>query len=210
MRRTTKPPQCPRTHPTVWQARLARLFGLCCLLASLAPVGGSQANPQEEAIGYLKKEQSLAESYAGLLKGFGQQDRATYARGIQHYAEAKAEFDGLLEQLLAALRQGESLDTSAAFQQKLEKAANRRVAFTAFIDQEVLTKVPEGTKSLAAILKIAGAIGDVKELVTALKDAGVTIGQWYRRLSGEQERAELVSRLEALRWKPFEAITPLQ
>ena len=169
----------------------------------------SQANPLAEAIGYLKKEQSLAESYAGLLKGFGKQDIATYARGIQLYAEAKAEFDGLIEQLLVTLRQGESPDTSATFQQKLEKAANRRVAFTDFIAQEVLSKVPEGTRSLAAILKIAGAIGSVKELVTALKDAGMGIWQGYRQ-SNEQERTAIVSQLEALRWKPFEEIKPLQ
>ena len=65
-------------------------------------------------------------------------------------------FDGLLEQLLAALRQREPPDTSPAFQQKLELAAKRRVAFTEFISQEVLSKVPEGTRSLAAILAIPG------------------------------------------------------
>jgi hypothetical protein len=162
-----------------------------------------------EATGYLKKEQSLAESYAGLLKGFGRQDIATYARGIQLYAEAKAEFDGLIEQILAALRQGESPDTSAAFQQKLEKAAKQRVAFTDFIGQEVLSKVPEGTKSLAAILKIPGVIGGVTELASALKDAGRAIWQGYRQ-SSEQERAAIVSQLETLRWKPFEEIKPLQ
>jgi hypothetical protein len=188
---------------------LTSLLGLSCLLASLPPVGVSQANSLAEAMAQLKKEQSLAESYAGLLKGFGKQDIATYARGIQLYAEAKAEFDGLIEQLLAALRQRESPDTSAAFQQKLEQAANRRVAFTDFIAQEVLSKVPEGTKSLAAILKIAGAIGSVKELVTSLKDAGLAIWQAYRQ-SGEQERTAIASQLEALRWQPFEEIKALQ
>jgi hypothetical protein len=155
-----------------------------------------------------EKERSLAESYAGLLKGFGKQDVATYARGIQRYAEAKAEFDGVIEQMLVALRQGVAPDTSATFQQKLEMAAKRRVALTEFIDREVLSKVPDDTKSLATILKIAGAIGSVKELVTALKDAGMAIWQGYRQ-SGEQERAAIVSQLEALRWKPFEEIKAL-
>ena len=176
-------PSAPVHAQPVWQVVLASLLGLSFLLASLYPAGVSQANPLAEAIGYLKKEQSLAESYAGLLKGFGKQDIATYARGIQLYAEAKAEFDGLIEQLLVTLRQGESPDTSATFQQKLEKAANRRVAFTDFIAQEVLSKVPEGTKSLAAILKIAGVAWSVKELVTALKDAGM---DHLARVSPEQ------------------------
>jgi len=101
-------------------------------------------------------------------------------------------------------------DTSAAFQQKLEQAARRRVAFTEFISQEVLTKVPEGTRSLAAILAIPGVIGGVTELAEGLKDAGGgATWQGYRQ-SGEQERAALVSQLEALRWKPFQAITPVE
>jgi hypothetical protein len=209
MRHTLRQPPRYRIRPPGWQAVLASVLGLSLLLASLYPTGVSQANPLAEATGYLKKEQSLAESYAGLLKGFGRQDIATYARGIQLYAEAKAEFDGLIEQLLAALRQGESPDTSAAFQQKLEKAAKQRVAFTDFIGQEVLSKVPEGTKSLAAILKIPGVIGGVTELASALKDAGRAIWQGYRQ-SSEQERAAIVSQLETLRWKPFEEIKPLQ
>jgi hypothetical protein len=209
MPRTPGQPQLSRTGPTVWQVWRASLLGLAILFASLPAPGLSQANPLAEAIGYLKKEQSLAESYAGLLKGVGKQDLGTYARGIQRYAEAKAEFDGLLEQLLAALRQGESPDTSTAFQQKLEKAADRRAAFTDFIAQEVLSKVPEDTRSLAAILTIAGAIGSVTELVSVLKDAGMAVWQGYRQ-SGEQERAAIVGQLEALRWKPFEAIKPLQ
>lgn len=208
MRRTPKRRQRYRARPTGWLMLLASLLGLSLLLACLPPTVVSQANPLAEAMGYLKKEQSLAEGYAGLLKGFGKQDRAIYARGIQLYAEAKAEFDGLLEQLLAVLRQGESPDTSAAFQQKLEKAANQRVAFTDFIAQEVLSKVPEGTRSLAAILKIPGVIGGVTELVTAFKDTGRAIWQGYRQ-SGEQERAAIVSQLETLRWKPFEEINPL-
>jgi hypothetical protein len=169
----------------------------------------ARRTPSRKLRATLKKEQSLAEGYAGLLKGFDKQDRAIYARGIQLYAEAKADFDGLLDQLLAVLRQGESPNTSAAFQQKLEKLANQRVAFTDSIANEVLSKAPEGTRSLAAILKIPGVIDGVTQLVTAFKDAGRAIWQGYRQ-SGEQERAAIVSQLETLPWKPFEEIKPLQ
>ena len=99
------------------------LLGLSLLLADLLSAGMDQPTPLREAMGYLRKEQSLAESYAGLLKGVGKPDVATYARGIQRYAEAKAEFDGLIEQLLAALRQRDPPDTSPAFKQKLGLAA---------------------------------------------------------------------------------------
>jgi hypothetical protein len=206
---TLRQPPRYRTRPIRCQTVLAHVLGLSLWLAGLYPASVCPATPLAEAIGYLKKEQSLAESYAGLLKGFGKQEFATYVRGIQLYVEAKSQFDGLLEQLLTALHQRESPDTSAAFQQKLNQAATQRVAFTDFIAQEVLSKVPEGTKSLATILAIPGVIGGVTELATALKDAAGAIWQGYRQ-SGEQERAALVSQLEALRWKPFDAITPLQ
>jgi hypothetical protein len=133
-----------------------------------------------------------------LPKGFAKQDIATYAQEIQRYTAAKAEFDGLLEQLLAALRQREAPDTSPAFQRQLEQAARRRVAFTEFIGQEVLSKVPEGTRSLAAILAIPGVIGGVTELAKGLRDAGAAVWQAYRE-SAERERAALVGQLEALR-----------
>jgi hypothetical protein len=73
----------------------------------------------------------------------------------------------------------------------------------------VLSKVPEGTRSLAAILAIPGVIGGVTDLAKGLKDAGGAIWHGYRQ-SGEQARAALVSQLEALRWKPFQDITPLE
>jgi len=146
MHDTSRQPRRSRPPTVKWTVVLAIVLGLNLVLASLSPVGESQANTLAEAMAYLKKEQSLSESYAGLLKGVGKPDVATYARGIQRYAEAKAEFDGLLEQLLVALRQREPPDTSPAFQQKLELAAQRRVAFTTFISQEVLSKVPEGTR----------------------------------------------------------------
>jgi hypothetical protein len=133
-----------------------------------------------------------------LPKGFAKQDIATYAQEIQRYTAAKAEFDGLLEQLLAALRQREAPDASPAFQRQLEQAARRRVAFTEFIGQEVLSKVPEGTRSLAAILAIPGVIGGVTELAKGLRDAGAAVWQAYRE-SAERERAALVGQLEALR-----------
>jgi hypothetical protein len=209
MRDTSRPPQHTRTHRTGWPVVLASLPGLSLLQANLLPAGVSQTDPLTEAMGYLKKEQSLAESYAGLLKGVGKPDVATYARGIQRYAEAKAAFDGLLEQLLAALRQGEPPDTSPAFQQKLELAAQQRVAFTEFISQEVLSKLPEGTRSLAAILKIPGVIGGVTELAKGLTDAGGAIWRGYRE-GAVQTRVALVRQLEALRWKPFQDITPLE
>jgi hypothetical protein len=48
-----------------------------------------------------------------------------------------------------------------------------------------------------AILKIPGVIGGMTEVATAFKDAGQAIWQGYRP-SSEQERAAIVSQLEAL------------
>jgi hypothetical protein len=49
----------------------------------------------------------------------------------------------------------------------------------------------------------------VTELAKGLTDAGGAIWREYRQ-SADLERAGLVSQLEALRWKPFQDVTPLE
>jgi len=52
-----------------------------------------------DAIRVLAREQSAAEQYAVLLDSHGKADTNRYVQGITRYAEAKADFDGLIEAL---------------------------------------------------------------------------------------------------------------
>jgi hypothetical protein len=159
-----------------------------------------------EAVAQLKKEQTLAESYAGLLKEYGSTDLRIYARGIALYAEAKAEFDGLIEHMITALHQGKAPDTSEVFQRQLTKAVDRRVVFTSFMVDEILNKIPESERSLAAVLRNpAGAVA----LLKTVTDAGKTIWTAYNQ-SNNQEREVIIGQLQALRWKPFDEIKALK
>jgi hypothetical protein len=132
---------------------MAMLLSVNLLLAGLQTVRADEKSTLPEAVAQLKKEQTLAESYAGLLKEYGSTDLRTYARGISLYAEAKAEFDGLIEQMITALHQGKAPDTSEVFQRQLTKAVDRRVVFTSFMVDEILNKIPESERSLAAVLR---------------------------------------------------------
>jgi hypothetical protein len=185
---------------------MAMLLSVHLLLAGFHTVRADEKSAFPEAVAQLKKEQSLAESYAGLLKEYGSTDLRTYARGIALYAEAKAEFDGLLEHMITALHQGKAPDTSEAFQRQLTKAVDRRVVFTSFMVDEILNKIPEGERSLAVVLRNpAGAVA----LLTTVTEAGKAIWAAYQQ-STNQEREVILGQLQALRWKPFDEIKALK
>jgi hypothetical protein len=159
-----------------------------------------EKNNFSEAIGFFAKEQSLAENYAVILKEFGKEDIKNYAEGIRLYAEGKAEYDGLIEQLQYDLKAGKALDGSAAFQNKLKNAADKRVAFTSFVTDKIIRDDPERKNPLAI-----AAIGLAPELIEALTKAGKTIWQEYRNVNKERKQ-EILDQLDALKWKAFHEI----
>ena len=59
-----------------------------------------------DAVAVLEKERSAAEQYAVVLATVGRKDMDRYVRGIQLYADAKAEFDGLIAALRVDLIEG--------------------------------------------------------------------------------------------------------
>ena len=78
--------------------------------------GAGEKGDFSDAIGFLAKEQSLAENYAAILKEFGKEDLQIYAEAIGLYANAKAEYDGLIEQMKYELQTGKTLQPSSEFQ----------------------------------------------------------------------------------------------
>src|ERR1019366_3033647 len=120
-----------------------------------------------EAIGALGQERSTAESEGALLKRYAPEDVESRAL----YAQAKASFDGLIEQLLADLAQNSDPQISPAFRERLDIAATKRLAFSERANQVLNAKVPVGAKPawLAAIAAIPA------DLVKALFDGGRAI-----------------------------------
>jgi hypothetical protein len=151
-----------------------------------------------EAIGALGEERSTAESGAALLKRYAPQDIESRALS----AQAKASFDGLIEQLLADLAQNRDPQISQAFRERLEIAATKRVTFSERAAQVLNARVPVGAKPawLAAIAAIPA------DLVKALFEGGIAIWREWRGASTER-RKQMTTQIEALRWKPFADIS---
>src|ERR1700730_4720925 len=95
-----------------------------------------------EAIRFLAHEKSAAEQYAVILATVGKTDTAQYVRGITLYADAKAEFDALIAELKFDLTAGQDPARSPKFTEALQRAAEKRVAFTSFVSHEVVDKFP--------------------------------------------------------------------
>jgi hypothetical protein len=64
-----------------------------------APTDPATRMTLAEAVQVLERERSAAEQYAVILDRFGKNDAGRYVQGISRYAEAKADFDGLIEAL---------------------------------------------------------------------------------------------------------------
>jgi hypothetical protein len=90
-----------------------------------------------DAMRFLAHEKSAAEQYAVILSTVGKNDASLYVRGIELYADAKAEFDGLIAQLRIELQTGREPAKSEKFNQALKGAAEKRIAFTSFVSSEV-------------------------------------------------------------------------
>jgi hypothetical protein len=152
-----------------------------------------------EAAGVLA-QRSYAEGGAALVKRYAASD--IEARRL--YAEAKAAFDGLIEQLLIDLAQDRNPQVSPDFHNRLELAVRQRIAFSIRANEILRANIPEGAKSglLDALAKVP--VDLIKELVAS----SLAIWKEWRSVGTEQRR-QIATRLEAMRWKPFAEITPV-
>lgn len=149
-----------------------------------------------DAIRVLGHERSAAEAYATLLDSHGKKDMARYVEGVRLYSEARADFDGLIEQLKYDLNQGLDLKTSPAFGQVLDNAARKRVAFTDFVSQNILSDVQGAKPALPDV------IAAVPNLVKVLMDAGLNIWKEFRA-GDKQRREDIRNQLDGLKWRSF-------
>ena len=162
-----------------------------------------------EAVGLMRSEQTLGEAGAGLLKTFAKDDMATKVQGIKLYALAQAQFNKLIETLKGRLIKGEDLANSKLFQEALDQAVKKRVAFTEFVDDKVLSLSQEGTKSFAAVLGSADILKSVAELMKVLKDAGLEIWREYRT-ADKEHRQQIKDQLDSLMWRSYGEVPALE
>jgi hypothetical protein len=180
----------PRRRLLAWFARI----GAAALVSALASTG-IVAQETSDGIRVMAREKSLAEQFLVIMNDFGQKDINQYAKGVTLYADAKAEFDGLI----AELEQARPPDQSENFEAALKDAVAKRVAFTSFVTDTLIPHT-EGAQR--------GGVGDfIKgggDLIKALTDAGIAIWREFRSGS-EARRKEIMQELESLRWPQFTA-----
>jgi hypothetical protein len=162
----------------------------------VAVIASNKAVPQvsSEGVRVLAREQSLAKQFLIFLNDFGQKDVGLYTTGIMRYAEAKADFDGLITELEHTLEQAQPPDQSGAFQAALSGAVDKRVAFTTYVTDTVLPRTDGTRKGLTSDFIKGGG-----ELIKALTDAGISIWREFRAATKEK-RDEI---METLRWPEF-------
>jgi hypothetical protein len=182
---------------------VARRILLTAALSSLLylPASGQQTEPEtlSDAIRFLAHEKSAAEQYGVILFTVAKDHPGLYVRGIKLYADAKAEFDGLIAELRFDLRNGQEPAKSAKFNDALKEAAEKRVAFTSFVSAEI-DKLPGARPGLPDVIQA------VPELVKAITDAGISIWNAFRQ-ARKENRDAILSELEHLEWRPFSELT---
>jgi hypothetical protein len=149
-----------------------------------------------DAIAVLEKERSAAEQYAVILATVGRKDANLYVRGIQLYADAKAEFDGLIAALRIDLIEGRNPAKSQRFATALQGAAEKRIAFTDFVGDEVVGKAEGAKLDLLSVVKV------VPDLVKAITDAGLAVWDAFGKV-GKQRRDAMLAEFDRLRWRSF-------
>lgn len=187
----------PRRRGAVSETAWFAGFAAASVIALFATGVGAQDN--SDGIRVMAREKSLAELFLVVLNDFGKKDVGQYATGITRYAEAKAEFDGLIAELEHELGQPRPPDHSAAFDAALKQAVDKRVAFTSFVTETILPHTDNPPKGIVGDFIKGGG-----ELIKALTDAGIAIWREFRS-AGETRRKEMRQELEALKWPEFSA-----
>jgi hypothetical protein len=192
MMRLFVPP--PHLRLLTWFTRIA----VVALVSALASKG-IVAQDTSDGIRVMAREKSLAEQFLVIMNDFGQKDIGQYAKGVALYAEAKADFDGLIAELEHELEQARPPDQSERFEAALKDAVAKRVAFTSFVTDTLIPHTEGAQKGIAGDFIKGGA-----DLVKALTDAGIAIWREFRS-GGEARRKEIMQELESLRWPQFTA-----
>jgi hypothetical protein len=157
---------------------------------------GAEAGGWPDAVRRLAHERSLAETCAAIIRKYG--DDTQRARGALAYGEAKAEYDGVIAGLVAALAGHQGPGSLDDLQGELQTGFAEREAFCQ--SARGLLPAANGEKGVIADL----AKGAIEPVVQALKDIFLRY-----RVEGEMTRKTIQAQLEDAKWLPFASVPPL-
>ncbi len=121
-------------------------------------------------------------------------DRMTYRQGQLLYAEAKASFDGLIDELIFDINNGNTEAQSPQFEgvQKAAKSTGDR--FIEFVRKQFFRKQGRGETA-----------DRMKSLFETIREVGISIIDGSIK-ADDSDRSKITSQLEGYKWLPFEAI----
>jgi hypothetical protein len=178
---------------------MARAAWLLAVLAvCTAPIAiAAEDIGWQEAVARLAQERTLAETCAGLLKKYG--DAGAVVRGKLAYAEAKAEYDGIIAGLDVALASNDRPASLPDLEARLRHGFDKRQSFCDSV-QKLLPPAKTGEKGPIAEI-VSGAVGPVIDAVKAI---------WIRtRDDNALMRKTIETQLEATTWPSFASVSPL-
>ena len=161
------------------------------------PVCAELPSDLAQAIGVLSEYKSNAEQQAQILVGLAAEDDITkedYRKGQSLYAEAKAGFDGWIDQLIFEVQSGKTELLSSQYESIQMEAKAKGDAFIKWLQKEFLGSP-------------RGELGDANKGVfsVSFNDLARAIVKGISNLS-PTEQPEVIKKLEGYKWPEFRII----
>jgi hypothetical protein len=150
-----------------------------------------------QGIAILSEYKSSAEQHARLLAGLAAAHDITkenYRAGQSLYAEAKAAFDGWIDQLIFEVQSPKTAGLSLQYDTMQEKAQSKGDAFVKFVRQQFLGDGRRG--ETAEVLK---------SVFASMKEVGQSIWKGVTHINGV-DRTQVINQLQAYKWSPFQRL----
>ncbi len=167
------------------------------LFSGGSPVFAELPSDLAQGIGILSEYKSNAEQQARILVGLAAEEdisKDDYRKGQSLYAQAKAAFDGWIDQLVFEIQSGKTALLSPQYETVKEAAKAKGDTFTKYVQEQFLGKSRRGE------------VADVfKSLFASITDVGRAVKNGFSQASAP-DQAQAIKKLEAYKWSPFHVI----
>jgi hypothetical protein len=160
------------------------------------PVCAELPSDLAQGIGVLSEYKSNAEQHAQILVGLATEEDITkdeYRKGQSLYAQAKAGFDGWIDQLIFVVQSGKTQLLSPQYESIQMEAKAKGDAFTKYVQEQFLGNP-------------RGEVGDAfKSVFASINDVARGIVKGFSNVS-PTDQPEVIKKLEGYKWPEFRTI----
>jgi hypothetical protein len=162
----------------------------------IMPVFAELPSDLAQGIGVLSEYKSNAEQQAQILVGLAADEDITkdeYRQGQSLYAQAKAGFDGWIDQLIFEVQSGKTELLSPQYESIQVEAKVKGDAFTKYVQKQFLGNP-------------RGEVGDgFKSAFATIKEGALSILKGFSKVS-TTDQPEVIKKLEGYKWPEFRII----